>query len=102
MSIQFIACFFAVAIGSLFSGSISSLWAAFNDEAPHIGLLQEGGVFAPMKGLVVALSAPIGLLRTGAITMADEPGYGMLYLLAGMALSLFLGVFILTAIFGMS
>ena len=102
MNIEFTACFFAVAIGGLFSGSISSLWTAFNDEPPHMGLLQEGGVFAPLKGLVVAFSAPMALMRNGAIAAADEPGPGMLYLLAGMALSLFLGVFILTAIFGMS
>ena len=102
MSFQFIACFFAAAIGGLFSGSLSSLWTAFNDEPPHLGLLEEGGPFAPLKGLVVALSAPTALLRTGAVTIADEPGSGTLYLLAGMALSLFLGVFILTVIFGMS
>ena len=102
MSIQLIACFFAVAIGGLFSGSLSSLWTAFNDEPPHLRLLEEGGLFGPLKGLVVALCAPTALLRTGAMTIAEEPGSGMLYLLAGMALSLFLGVFILTAIFGIS
>ena len=102
MSAQFIACFFAVATGLLFSASIASLWAAYNDELPSLGLLQEGGPCAPFKGLVLAFAAPTTLLASGASLMAEVPLSGSLLLLAGLALSLLQGVFIITAIFGIS
>jgi len=102
MSVQFVACFFAVATGLLFSAAISSLWAAFNDETPHLGLLQEGGLLAPLKGLAWAFSTPTNLLSTGAVAMTDAPAEGTLFFLAGLALSLFQGVFVITTIFGIS
>jgi hypothetical protein len=102
MNVQFIACFFATATGILFSASIASLWAAYNDEPPHLGLLQEGGPYAPFKGLVLAFSAPTALLWNGASWMAELPVAGTLFLLSGLALSLLQGVFIITVIFGIS
>lgn len=102
MSVQFIACFFAIATGILFSASIASLWAAYNDEPPHLGLLQEGGPYAPFKGLILAFSAPTTLLWNGANAMAEGPVAGTVFLLTGLTLSLLQGVFIITAIFGIS
>ncbi len=102
MSAQFIACFFAVATGILFSASIASLWTAYNDEMPHLGLLQEGGPYAPFKGLVLAFAAPTTLLASGANRMAEVPVSGTLCLLSGLALSLLQGVFIITVIVGNS
>lgn len=102
MSVQFIAWFFAVATGLLFSASIASLWAAYNDELPGLGLLQEGGPYAPFKGLVLAFAAPTTLLASGASLMAEVPLSGTLFLLSGLALSLLQGVFIITVIFGIS
>jgi len=98
MGIQFVTCFIAIAAGLAFSGAIASLWLAFYDERPHLGLLQEGGPYAPLKGLVLAFSAPTNLIFAGADTISDGVVEGALYMLAGMALSLLQGVAILAVL----
>ena len=100
MGVQFVACFIAIAAGMAFSGAIGSLWLAFYDERPHLGLLQEGGPYAPFKGLILAFSAPTNLIFTGADTISDGVVEGTLYMLAGMALSLLQGIAILAVIAG--
>jgi hypothetical protein len=102
MNVQFIACFLAAATGIAFSGALSLLWAGFNDEPPHLGLLSEGGFWAPFKGLVVAFSAPTVLMWNGANWMAEGPIEGAAFMVSGLALSLLQGVFILTVVLGAS
>lgn len=102
MSIQFVACFLAIATGLIFSGTVATLWATVNDEPPYLGMLQEGGFFAPVKGLVVALTAPTNLIWHGANWMIEGPVAGALFLVLGLALSLLQGVVILNLFFGVS
>jgi hypothetical protein len=102
MAVQFIACLFAIATGIVLSAAIASFWTVVTEEPPHLGLLLEGGFFAPVKGLVVAVTAPTNLLQNGTGSMAEKPLVGSLLLIAGLTLSLTQGVFILNVCFGVS
>ena len=93
---EFLSCFIAITVGLAFAGFISGMWAAVFEEQPHIGLLEEGGFWAPIKGLILAFSAPIGLIFAGAEAMDEGPFAGTLYMIAGLGLSLVQGVVILT------
>jgi hypothetical protein len=96
MSALFVAWFMAIALGIAFSGAIACLWQAYADERPHFGLLAEGGILAPVKGLVFVATAPTNLIFAGAEEFGQGPAEATLYMLAGITLSLFEGVTILT------
>jgi vacuolar-type H+-ATPase subunit I/STV1 len=97
-----IAYLFAIATGIISSGAIGSLWAVATNEAPAFRMLQDGDIFTPLKVPVVILSAPTTLLVSACWWLIERPVVGVLMLLAGLTLSFFQGVFILTQIFGVT
>ncbi len=102
MSVEFLAYFFAIATGIVVSGLTSSLWTLMTQEKPHPRLLVEGGLAAPVKGLVVAVTAPTALVAAGFDWADDGPIMASVLMLAGLALSFCQGVVILTTVFGVS
>ena len=53
---------FAVAVGIVMAGITASLWALALGEEPRFGLLLEPSTIAPLRAIVIILSAPLLLL----------------------------------------
>ena len=101
MDIVYLVYIYAVVVGIVAAGITGSAWAMATGERPRFGLLLEPSAIAPLRGLVVAIHAPIMLL-VGARRFAGNPFVGLLIIAASLGWSFLQGVFILTQFFGVT
>ena len=101
MTIFYLVCIYAIAVGVAAAGVTGSLWALATGERPRFGLLLEPNAFAPLCALVVVASAPLLLLLT-AWRFVSRPIAGMLLIAASLGWSFLQGVFILTQFLGVT
>ena len=92
---------FAVAVGIVMAGITASLWALALGEEPRFGLLLEPSAIAPLRALVIILSAPL-LLLLAAWRYIGNASVAMVLVAASLGWSFLQGVFILTQFFGVS
>ena len=92
---------FAVAVGIVMAGITASLWALALGEEPRFGLLLEPSAIAPLRAIVIILSAPL-LLLLAAWRYIGNARVAMVLVAASLGWSFLLGVFILTQLFGVS
>jgi hypothetical protein len=92
---------FAVAVGIVMAGITASLWALALGEEPRFGLLLEPSAIAPLRAIVIILSAPL-LLLLAAWRYIGNASVAMVLVAASLGWSFLLGVFILTQFFGVS
>jgi hypothetical protein len=96
-----LAYLFAIAIGIVTAGVTASLWTLVVGEEPRFGLLLEPSAVAPLRALVIVVSAPL-LLLFAAWRYVGSVSVGMLLVVASLGWSFLLGVFILTQFFGVT
>ena len=101
MDMVHLAYVFAVAVGIVTAGVTASLWTLAMREEPRFGLLFEPSAVAPLRALVVIVSAPL-LLLLAAWRYVGSASVGMLLVAASLGWSFLLGVFILTQFFGVT
>ena len=101
MGIVYLVYVYAVAVGIVAAGISGSMWALATGERPRFGLLFEPSAIAPIRALVVVISAPLMLLL-GAWRLVGSPIVGMLLVVASLGWSFLQGVFILTQFFGVT
>ena len=101
MTIFYLVYIYAVAVGIAAAGVTGSMWALATGASPRFSLLLEPSVFAPLRALVVVISAPLMLLL-GAWRFVDNPIVGTLLIAASLGWSFLQGVFILTQFFGVT
>ena len=101
MDMVYLAYLFAAAAGIVLAGVTASLWTLAVGEEPRFGLLLEPSAIAPLRALVVMVSAPI-LLLVAARHYIGRASVSMLLVAASLGWSFLQGVFILTQIFGVS
>ncbi len=101
MDMVHLAYLFAVAVGIVAAGITASLWTLAVGEEPRFGLLLESSAIAPLRALVVVVSAPL-LLLFAAWRYVGRASVGMLLVVASLGWSFLLGVFILTQFFGVT
>ena len=101
MDMVHLAYLFAAAAGMVMAGVTSSLWTLVVGEEPRFGLLLEPGVTAPLRVLVVVVSAPL-LLLLAAWRYVGNASVGLLLVAASLGWSFLQGVFILTQFFGLT
>jgi hypothetical protein len=101
MDMVYLAYLFAVAVGIVTAGVTASLWTLAAGEQPRFGLLLEASAIAPLRALVVVVSAPL-LLMLAAWRYVGSVGMGLLLVAASLGWSFLQGVFILTQFFGVT
>jgi hypothetical protein len=92
---------FAIAVGIVMAGIMASLWTLALGEEPRFGLLLEPSAMAPLRVIVIALSAPL-LLLLAAWRYVGSASVAMLLVVISLGWSFLQGVFILTQFFGVS
>jgi hypothetical protein len=88
-------------VGIVMAGITASLWALALGEEPRFGLLLEPSAIAPLRAIVIILSAPL-LLLLAAWRYIGNASVAMVLVVASLGWSFLLGVFILTQFFGVS
>jgi hypothetical protein len=101
MDMVYLAYLFAAAVGLVSAGVMASLWTLAAGEEPRFGLLLEPSAVAPLRALVVMVSAPL-LLLLAAWRFAGSASAGMLLVAASLGWSFLQGVFILTQFLGVT
>jgi hypothetical protein len=101
MDMAHLAYLFAVAVGTVTAGVTASLWTLATGEEPRFSLLLEPSAVAPLRALVVIVSAPL-LLLLAAWRFVGSAGVGMLVVAVSLGWSFLQGVFILTQFFGVT
>ena len=101
MDMVYLAYLYAAAVGVVTAGITASLWTLAMGEEPRFGLLLEPSAIAPLRALVVVVSAPL-LLLFAAWRYVGNASVGMLLVVASLGWSFLLGVFILTQFFGVT
>jgi hypothetical protein len=101
MDMVYFAYLFAAAVGIVSAGVTASLWTLAVGEEPRFGLLLEPSAVAPLRALVVVVSAPL-LLLLAAWRFAGSASVGMLIVAASLGWSFLQGVFILTQFLGVT
>jgi hypothetical protein len=99
MDMVYLAYLFAVAAGIVLAGATASLWTLAVGEEPRFSLLLAPSAIAPLRALVIIVSAPILLLL---VARRCGGSAGMLLVAASLGWSFLQGVFILTRIFGVT
>ena len=99
MDMVHLAYLFAVAVGIVAAGVSASLWTLAVGEEPRLGHLLEPSAIAPLRALVVVVSAPL-LLLLAAWRYVGSASVGMLLVATSLGCSFLQGVFILTQFFG--
>lgn len=92
---------YAAAVGIVTAGITASLWTLAVGEELRFGILLEPSTVAPLRALVVIVSAPL-LLLLAAWRYVGSAGVGLLLVAASLGWSFLLGVFILTQFFGVT
>ena len=95
------AYLFAIAVGIVTAGATASLWTLATGEEPRLGLLLEPSAVAPLRALVVVVSAPL-LLLLAAWRYVGSASLGMVLVALSLGWSFLQGVFILTQFFGVT
>ena len=98
--VQFVAYCFAVAVGLVTSGVVASLWQFATNERPGIDLLYQGGLAAPIKGLVFVFTLPVRLISNGIRLFAERTFSALIAFFVAIGLSFIQGVVVLTKVFG--
>lgn len=101
MDMVHLAYLYAVAVGIVTAGITASLWTLAVGEKPRFGLLLEPSAIAPLRALVIVVTAPL-LLLLAAWRYVGSASVGMLLVVASLGWSFLLGVFILTQLFGVT
>ena len=101
MDMVHLAYLFAVAVGIVTAGITASLWRLAVGEEPRFSLLLEPSAVAPLRALVVVVSAPL-LLLLAAWRYVGSASVGLLLVAASLGWSFLQGVFILTQFFGLT
>lgn len=101
MDMVYLAYLFAVAVGIVTAGLTASLWTLVVGEEPRFDLLLAPSAIAPLRALVVVISAPL-LLLLAAWRYMGSASVGMLLVALSLGWSFLLGVFILTQFFGVT
>ena len=101
MDMVYLGYLFAVAVGIVMAGITASLWTLALGEEPRFGLLLEPSAVAPLRAIVIVLSAPL-LLLLAAWRYVGSVSVAMLLVVISLGWSFLLGVFILTQFFGVS
>jgi hypothetical protein len=101
MDIVHLAYLYAVAVGIVTAGVTASLWTLVMGKEPQFGLLLEPSAVAPLRALVIVVTAPL-LLLLAAWRYVGSASVGMLLVVASLGWSFLLGVFILTQFFGVT
>jgi hypothetical protein len=96
------ACLFAVAVGVVTAGIISSMWELAFDEEPGLNQLLDPDptLLTPLRVMAAVLSAPLTVFNAALWWLIERPLVGTILLLAGALWSFVQGVFILTQVFG--
>jgi len=101
MTIFYLVYIYAIAVGIVTAGIAGSMWALATGERPRFGLLLEPSAIAPVRALVVVVTAPLMMLLA-AWRFVGSPIVGMLLIAASLGWSFLQGVFILTQFFGVT
>ncbi len=96
------AYLFAIAVGFVAAGLVGSAWELAFDEEPHPSALLDANptLLTPLRVMAIVLSGPVQLAKEGFWWLLQQPVFGAGLLLLGSLWSFFLGVVILTRIFG--
>lgn len=101
MDMVHLAYLYAIAVGIVAAGITASLWTLAVGEEPRFDLLLEPSAIAPLRALVIVVTAPL-LLLLAAWRYVGSASVGMLLVVASLGWSFLLGVFILTQLFGVT
>ena len=101
MDMVHLAYLYAVAVGIAAAGVTASLWTLAAGEESRFDLLLEPSAVAPLRAVVIVISAPL-LFLLAAWRYVGSASVGMLLLIASLGWSFLLGVFILTQFFGVT
>ena len=100
--IHWVAYLFAVAAGMVSSGAIGTLWAMATDEEPSLGPLATTDLRTPIRAIAFVFCAPTTLMVNSTYELFRRPLWGLVLLIAGLALSFMQGVVLLTQVFGVT
>ena len=101
MDLVHLAYLYAIAVGIVAAGVTASFWTWAMGEELRFGLLLEASAIAPLRAVVVIVSAPL-LLLLAAWRYVGNASVGVLLVGASLGWSFLLGVFILTQLFGVT
>lgn len=90
----------AAVTGLVAAGVTGSGWAVVTGRRPSIWLLADYSVTTPVRAFVLAVYAPLALVRAGLEFTGQNPVLSLLMLGLGLFWSFLQGVFILTTFFG--
>jgi hypothetical protein len=98
------AYLFAIAVGIVSSGLVSSVWRLATDEELALrDLLDPFPTFVtPFRALAIVFAAPMIVLLDAAWWIIEKPFVGVPILASGLTWSFLQGVFILNQVFGIT
>ena len=102
MDVVSVVYIFTVIVGIAAAGLAGSAWAAVTGSRPGFQLLLEPSLFAPIRAMVVVISAPLLILLAGIKNLDAHPIVGGALVAASLGWSFLQGVFILTQFFGVT
>lgn len=93
---------FAITVGVVAAGIVSSLWEIAFEEEPQLGQLLDPNptLVTPFRVFAIILSAPAVVMKLALWWLIEQPIIGVPLLLGGLLWSFLQGVFILTQVFG--
>ncbi|MCB1377111.1 MAG: hypothetical protein KDK89_01900 [Alphaproteobacteria bacterium] len=86
--------------GLVAAGLVGSGWAMITGNRPSLSMIVGFHATSPLRGLVLAVYAPLAICRAGLQTLHENPAFAILLLLLGTGWSFMQGVFIMTTLFG--
>jgi hypothetical protein len=98
------AYLFAMVVGVVAAGLISSAWELAFEEEPRLAQLLDPSptLLTPFRALAIVFSAPAIVMKLAFWWLIEQPFVGIPLLLGGALWSFLQGVFILTQVFGFS
>lgn len=100
MDVVSIVYIYTIIVGIAAAGITGSAWASFTGTRPGFQLLLEPGLSAPVRAMVVVISAPLLILLSGFRQLDAQPLIGGTLIALSLGWSFLQGVFILTQFFG--
>jgi hypothetical protein len=102
MDVVSVVYIYTVVVGITAAGLTGSAWAIMSGSRPGFQLLLEPSLLAPVRAMVVVISAPLLILFAGCRKLDAHPIFGGVLIAASLGWSFLQGVFILTQFFGVT
>ncbi len=102
MDVVSIVYIYTIIVGIAAAGITGSAWASFTGTRPGFQLLLEPSGLAPIRAMVVVISAPLLILLSGFKKLDAQPVIGGTLIALSFGWSFLQGVFILNQFFGVT